>query len=488
MFLTGGGMAAAANVPRAVTVARTTAIPACTRFVDTAFTGVSNGTAQKPHKTIAGAIVAAGPGAVICVAQGVYPERLTPGTKPLTLAGGFQRNRNFTVRNSALYVSRAQGNGTGSFVRIEDPGPSGNQLTAIDGFEITGYSQAIYRDIFVSQRFDITNNNIHDNVCASAGLAGAGFALNNVSGAIRGNVFARNRCGRGGAGFLNDSTNSNTVVVARNRVVENVGDEPGISHGGALYLFNNRLTILANSFVDNRVTGWGAGLYVGAFAGGGQNTFAALSWNLYRENRAGIAGGGFFCDDSAKCFSNHEIYDSNCGGNIYVDSGPGTTVRFDHLTNYRARTVGCGAAGVGVQIDKGDASTESHSFTNSIFFGNAPDRDFAVSCPTPCSGLSINVSWSIVDRQFLNNGGTVTFGAGVLTPRNPLFVNAAAGNFHLKSRFGHWTPAGYVTDAVSSPALAKGNPASPVTQQPPRAGNRTELGAYGNSVEASYVQ
>ena len=109
------------------------------------------------------------------------------------------------MRDSAAYVTKATGRG-GSFIRIEDPGPKGNQLTVIDGFDISGYSQAIFRDFYDSQRFDITNNHIHDNKCAATTLAGAGFALNNVSGRIEGNVFRNNSCGRGGAGFLNDST------------------------------------------------------------------------------------------------------------------------------------------------------------------------------------------------------------------------------------------------------------------------------------------
>ena len=67
-----GGIAEAAaqSVPRAVSVARATTIPVCTRFVDAGFAGVSNGTAAKPHKTIAAAINAAAAGAVICVAEG----------------------------------------------------------------------------------------------------------------------------------------------------------------------------------------------------------------------------------------------------------------------------------------------------------------------------------------------------------------------------------------------------------------------------------
>ena len=486
--LAGGGVAAAA--PRAVTVARTTTIPACTRFVDTAFTGVSNGTVQRPYKTIAAAVAAAAPGAIICVAQGVYAERLSPGTKPFTLAGGFQRGKAFEVRDSALYVSKARGN-SGSFIRIEDPGPSGNQLTAIDGFEITGYSQAIYRDIFYSQRFDLTNNFIHDNVCANPALVGAGFSLNNVSGAIRGNVFARNRCSRGGAGALFDSTNENTVTIANNLVESNAGTEPQISHGGGLYLFANGITIRANAFVRNRVTGWGAGLYVGADTGRGQHTSATMTWNVYRDNRAG-AGGGLFCDDSARCRSDHEIYDRNCGGNIYLDGGPGgsgrTIARFDHLTNVGALAVGCGGQGAGVRIDKDNTAPDTYSFTNAIFWANAPDRDFAASCTAECGAISVRVTYSIVDRQYANDGVAITFGPGNITPVNPLFVSPNTGDFHLKSRFGHWTPTGYVPDAVRSPALAKGDPNGAVDQNPPRAGTRTELGAYGNSNEASYVR
>jgi hypothetical protein len=146
-----------------VIVARATAIPACAVFVDAAAPARGAGTAQSPHKTITAAIAAAPSGAIICVTEGAYPEQLKPGEKYFTLAGGFQRGVNFKVRDSARYVSKAQGRG-GSFIRIEDPGPKDGQLTAIDGFEITGYAQAIVRDVYYSQRFDITNNHIHTNM------------------------------------------------------------------------------------------------------------------------------------------------------------------------------------------------------------------------------------------------------------------------------------------------------------------------------------
>ena len=39
-----------------------------------------------------------------------------------------------------------------------------------------------------------------------------------------------------------------------------------------------------------------------------------------------------------------------------------------------------------------------------------------------------------------------------------------------------------------SPALAKGDPEGSADENPERAGKRNELGAYGNSGEASYVR
>ncbi len=57
-----------------------------TQFVDASYAGASDGTAAKPHKTIAAAVSAASPGAVIAIAPGSYAEALTIA-KPLALWG-----------------------------------------------------------------------------------------------------------------------------------------------------------------------------------------------------------------------------------------------------------------------------------------------------------------------------------------------------------------------------------------------------------------
>ncbi len=110
------------GAPRAVTVARATAIPACTLHVDAASTGAADGSRARPYATIGAAVAVAPSGAIICVAEGVYREALAPAEKYLSLAGGFQRG--FLLRDSARFVSKAQGSGVGSFFRVGDPGPT----------------------------------------------------------------------------------------------------------------------------------------------------------------------------------------------------------------------------------------------------------------------------------------------------------------------------------------------------------------------------
>ncbi len=473
------------SVPRAVTVARTTEIPACTMFVDAVAAPGGAGAAQTPHKTIAAAVARAGPGAVICVAEGTYAEQLAPGTKHVTLAGGFQRGRDFKVRDSAAYVSRAVGGGKGSFVRIVEPALTGTSLTVIDGFDISGYSQAIVREYYEPQRFDITNNHIHDNRCANDKLAGAGFALENISGRIQGNVIQNNFCGRGGGGFVNDGIGNSDLVIEGNLINGNAGTEPGSSHGGGLYLFVTRLRITANMFVANRVTQWGGGLYVGADTGSGQKTTAILNWNVYRGNRAGNSGGGFFCDDGAQCTSAHEIYDGNCGGNILLDSGPekigATSARFDQMTNINARDVSCGAPGYGVHISRGIIAPERYTIINSIFWGNKRDGDIAAFCDAGCDAAKIEIAYSMLQTAYASSGDIkVRFGEGIVAPADPLFADVAKGDYHVRSAAGRWTPSGRVKDSVTSPVIGVGS----VAGAGPLRGQRSELGAYGRSVEA----
>jgi hypothetical protein len=443
------------EIPHAVRVARATTIPVCSVHVDASALPGGNGSAARPHKTISAAVQASAGGAVICVAEGVYQEEIKPGDKPFTLAGGFQGGSGFAVRDSAKYVSHAKGNGTGSFLRIVDPGPKGG-LTAVDGFEVSGYSQAIVRAHWESQRFDITNNYIHDNTCTDQSLWGAGFSVNNVSGSIKGNVIARNSCGRGGAGAINDETNQNTVTIEGNLIDGNSGTEPSSAHGGGLHVGANKLKIVGNLIINNTVTLWGGGLYVGAYNPGNQPTTATLAWNIYRGNKAGDSGGGFFCDDGAKCIAEHEVYDRNCGGNVLVDGasegGGATQATFKNITVVGALNETCDAPGIGFWMDTYDAyAPDTYAISNAIFWDNAEGQDLRATCGHRCAQLKLRIDNSMIGAKNREEGVKITYGANILPSADPMFVAREDGNYRLQP---------------GSPAVGKGS-------------GGTHLGAYG---------
>lgn len=68
---------------------------------------------------------------------------------------------------------------------------------------------------------------------------------------------------------------------------------------------------------------------------------------------------------------------------------------------------------------------------------------------------------------------------------DPAFADEGGRDYHVKSTRGRWTPLGWTTDAVSSVCIDAGNPVSAWTNEPDPNGNRVNLGAYGNTEQAS---
>ncbi len=71
--------------------------------------------------------------------------------------------------------------------------------------------------------------------------------------------------------------------------------------------------------------------------------------------------------------------------------------------------------------------------------------------------------------------------------RTPLFVDPAAGDFHLSSRYGHcWSKAGvWIVDDQTSPCIDAGDPNDYPVEEPAENGGRINLGAYGGTGYAS---
>ena len=73
---------------------------------------------------------------------------------------------------------------------------------------------------------------------------------------------------------------------------------------------------------------------------------------------------------------------------------------------------------------------------------------------------------------------------------DPLFVNNVTTSpdlvdLHLKSVAGRWNGSSWVTDSVQSPCIDAGDPSSSYSSEPSPNGGRINIGAYGNTAEAS---
>jgi hypothetical protein len=78
----------------------------------------------------------------------------------------------------------------------------------------------------------------------------------------------------------------------------------------------------------------------------------------------------------------------------------------------------------------------------------------------------------------------VTKGTGC-NETDPLFYDKYNWDFHLNSTTGTWAGTGWEAMSANSPCIDAGDPYSTVLYEPSPNGNRINMGAYGNTVEAS---
>ncbi len=68
---------------------------------------------------------------------------------------------------------------------------------------------------------------------------------------------------------------------------------------------------------------------------------------------------------------------------------------------------------------------------------------------------------------------------------DPLFADPTAGDFHLNSQSGRWNGMNWINDSVTSPCIDAGDLADDYSNEPQPNGGRINIGAYGNTAEAS---
>ncbi|MCK4625273.1 MAG: right-handed parallel beta-helix repeat-containing protein [Phycisphaerae bacterium] len=168
---------------------------------------------------------------------------------------------------------------------------------------------------------------------------------------------------------------------------------------------------------------------------------------------------------------------------IYNVKGDGILATLMHHPSDKAKNITirnniiCNNDSDGIDIQRG----ESYGFTvfNNIIIGNG---GYGINRRAGRISSSHNDIWN--NKQ--GNYNQCAAGTGDFS-KDPLFADPSKGDFHLRSKSGRWDTKAkkWVKDGVTSPCIDAGDPKSECGNEPKPDGGRVNMGAYGNTPEAS---
>jgi hypothetical protein len=408
--------------------------------VDIAAEGAGDGTPAHPFNTLKAALEKAASGDTIRIAKGVYSENIAVDKKSFSMRGGYPGAGDFEHEKPS-----------GNLTEIHAADPKASVLKfsnvesgRISGLKLTGGLHGI--ELINCQELEISDN-IVDGNGSLQGPYGGGICLVGVKKiSIRNNEILNNKAADDGGGIGYKRGKPCTDMVIENNHF--VGNAVAGEHGGGLFILGTG-AITKNVFEHNTSL-YGSGMFLdgGAFV---------CSYNVVRNNSS---HGIFTIDYTHKGNELCHTLDHNL---IYGNKwGIGTFWSSQKIVNC---TIADNASGA---FEKRDDPNMTVTIVNTIFWHNQVSP----------KGLAISYSMAETDLP----------GAGNIKG-DPLFASAdkSAPDYHLKAAGGRWTAAAnpeWLKDSVTSPAIAAGDPESAASKQLPP-GVRVELGAYGNSPEAS---
>jgi hypothetical protein len=418
-----------------------------------------DGSIASPFTTVQAAIDAAADGDDILVAGGMYAA-IEVAAKEVHLFGGYDAA--FTTIGADT-PSIVEGTAAAPAVTLFESGAS-----ILDGFVVRGGQRGVFIDAdYMSTTNEpvVRNNIIEQN--GTTTLIGGGVFADHCEASIIGNTVRANMGDRG-SGI---ATLCTTLLVEDNVIEDNVSSG---DHGGGLYISGTTLTVRGNVLRNNEVGviagyGWGAGVTVY-----GAGVTANFERNVFTQNHAMSLGSGAFVDDGAIARFDRDLFFANeCGteggAGLFVDGYDVDVASEVTLTNVTIAGHDCpGMAGNAVAVQ----AQSTVEIVNGIMWANAGD-DFAVDATS-----SITATYTLSEEAIDGQGNL---------SGDPLFVDPAAGDYHVRSTKGRFDPSSgeFVIDDVDSPTIDVGDPASDFAMEPGPNGLRVNLGHTGNTPEAS---
>ena len=244
--------------------------------------------------------------------------------------------------------------------------------------------------------------------------------------------------------------------------------------GGAVACVNSSPTIANNTITGNTAT-YGAGIACYDHAS------PVITGNTIRGNTSKFGGGAIDCSSvSSPIIINNTISANTAGygGGFRCEYTCGPVIINNTIAGNTASFRG-GA----VYVSYYSAAT----LTNSILWENA-----APTGPEICVWVQSTLTVRYTDVRgstmsaYADGTSTLIWSVGNMN-LDPLFADAANGDFHPRTRHGRWDPSleAWVYDTATSMTIDSGDPAGPFMNEVPPNGNCINMGAFGNTPEAS---
>ena len=402
------------------------------------------------------AINASQHGDTIIVSPGTYARKISFNSMAITLTSENPDDPNI-VRATIIAVNLDY-SVSFDFAEGNDSVLTGFTVTG-RGIHCYGTSPTISKNVIIDcSNYGIYGENnaapiIEDNTITSNGLQG----IYSCNGLITNNLISANQ---GGLAYCDGPITNNIIS-------DNFERYSG--RGGGL------------SFCDGPITGNLIAYNYAVYKGGAcYECRGGITGNTIVGNRSNIAGG-------AMCNCRGEITNNIISGNR-SDSGGGL---FGCTQVYNNTVVGNTA-----RLD-GGALSQCPGYVNSNII--AFNRAGSVGGVNGASISSYNAFWS---NEGANFGGGATAGPGDIVT-DPLFADEGYwdpngtpdetddfwvdGDYHLKSQAGRWSPTdqAWVADSVTGLCVDAGDPDSDWTKELWPHGRRSNIGAYGRTVQAS---